>query len=903
MNRQFGQIDWFDSVGSWGTSIFAFRISLLFSSIMFQRQSRSAFPARNLFVLGAAVLGFLYLLLRNVQQTPPEASIPITPQEEKQDSANLSPAEWFFALREWPDFVPDVTTYRDALKAARQAAQSRDENPGFNTAWQLEGPANIGARINTIAVSPFNPDLILIGYSHGGIWKTEDGGQNWRPVFDSNSFLSIGDITFDPSHGNVVFAGTGDPNISGYPFIGDGVWMSMDYGETWAHLGLENQGIISKILVDPNVPNRLYVGAMGLPFARNNQRGFYSGTALGGNWQQKLFISDQTGIIDLVMAPGNPQVLYAAAWDRIRNNQESVVSGENARIWKTVDGGNTWAQLGGGLPDGVFSRIGLAIDPSNANHIFATYVNTSLEFSGLFESFDAGQTWNENPCQGLDYGFQSNFAWYFGKMRINPFNPLDIWLLGVQSYQSLDGGETWQLAAGFGQGVHADHHDIVFLSAQHYLLATDGGLYRSTDQAQTWEKTENIPTTQFYRVAVNPHRSEYYYGGAQDNGTSTGNTANLFNWQPVFGGDGFQAVFHPTNPNIFYYEFQNGSIFGTTDGSNFDQATNGIEGSDRRHWDMQYTIGQHDPNVMYTGTYRVYRGEGHLPVWTPISEDLTDGIIFGSRFHTITTVNESPLDPEQLYVGTTDANVWRGNPQSQTWVNISAGLPDRYVSSIKASPSDPNRVFVSQTGYKSNDFAPRIHRSDDQGANWISISGDLPNLAVNDLVILPGHQDSVIFAATDGGVYGTTNGGLHWERVGTGIPIVPVYDLDLNPAKQTLVAGTYARSIHTFPLDSLQLGQNSSTFTPNGYALPSLSVSPNPASGQTLLTVENLKSNQWADAIISDLSGRQVFRKTIKGFGKHEEPVDLQDVPQGVYVAYLRSNGKIISAKKLVVTR
>ncbi|MBL7809236.1 MAG: T9SS type A sorting domain-containing protein [Saprospiraceae bacterium] len=870
---------------------------------MFQRQSRSTFPARNLFVLGAAVLGFLYFLLKNVQQTPPQQTIPIEPQEEKKDSANLRPAEWFFALREWPDFTPDVKTYSDALKEARLSAQSRDGNPGFSAPWQLEGPANIGARVNTIAVSPFNPDLILIGYSHGGIWKTDDGGQNWRPVFDGNSFLAIADITFDPSHGNVVFAGTGDPNISGYPFIGDGVWMSSDYGDTWTHLGLENQGIISEIIVDPNVPNRLFAGAMGLPFVRNNNRGFYSGTPFGGNWQQKLFISDQTGIIDILLAPGNPNVLYAAAWDRIRNNQESVVSGENARIWKSADGGNTWNKLAGGLPEGEFSRIGLAMDPANQNHLYASYVNTSLEFAGLFESFDAGQTWNENPCQGLDFGFQSNFAWYFGKIRINPFNPLDIWMLGVQSYRSLDGGETWQLAAGFGQGVHADHHDLAFLGAQHYLLATDGGLYRSTDNAENWERAENIPTTQFYRVAVNTHQPDLYYGGAQDNGTSVGNAALLNSWLPVFGGDGFQAVFHPTDPNIFYYEFQNGSIYGTTNGGNFDQATNGIEGSDRRHWDMQYAISQHDANVMYTGTYRIYRGNGHLPEWTPISDDLTDGIIFGSRYHTITTLHESPLDPDLLLVGTTDANVWRGNPNTQDWTNISAGLPDRYVSSVKASPANPDRIFVSQTGYKSNDFAPRIHRSDDLGVTWTSVSGDLPNLAVNDLVILPGHQDTVIFAATDGGVYGTTNGGLHWERLGTGIPLVPVYDLEFNPAQQTLVAGTFARSIHTFSLDSLQLGQNSSTFTPNGYALPSLSISPNPASGHAFLRVENLKSNQQGEVIITDLSGKQIYRKTFRGFGKHEEILDLQDIPQGVYVSCLRTNGKVMSAEKLVIAR
>jgi photosystem II stability/assembly factor-like uncharacterized protein len=875
---------------------------------MFQRQTRSTFPARNLVILGAAVILFLLFLLKSIKKdAAPESGInPENEAGETKDSSNLRPAEWFFALREWPDFRTDVNTYAHAMHVARasdMAAKSRDGNKGFSAPWKLEGPANIGARINTIAVHPSDPNIIYIGYSHGGVWKTTDGGQSWKSVFDDQSFLSIGDIAFDPGHPSVVYVGTGDPNISGYPFIGDGVWRSADGGETWEPLGLDAQRIVSKIIVHPTLASRIFVATMGLPFERNNDRGLYKSTNLGSSWQQKLFINNESGVIDMLMSPTDPNTLYAAVWDRIRSNQESIVSGENARIWKSVDGGDTWTKLSGGLPEDVNSRIGLAIDPSNANHLFASYVNTSLSFSGLFESFDGGETWNENPCQGLDYGFQSNFAWYFGKIRINPFDSKDIWLLGVQSWRSRDGGETWQLAAGFDQGVHADHHDLAFLGGETFLLATDGGLYRSTDNAVSWQKIENIPTTQLYRVAYNPHKPAFYFGGAQDNGTSTGNAANLENWIRVFGGDGFQAVFHPTESSIYYYEAQNGAIYGTTDGGNFDAATNGIDENDRRHWDTPYLISQHDPNVMYTGTYRIYQGFGHLPVWTQISDDLSDGIIFGARFHTISAINESLLNPDLLFAGTTDANVWRGNPFSQSWENISAGLPERYISSVKASSADPNRVFVSQTGYKSNDFSAHIHRSDDLGANWIPISGDLPNLAVNDLIILPGHQDSVIFAATDGGVYGTTNGGLHWERLGTGIPIVPVYSLGINDAQKTLIAGTYARSVLSFPIDSLKLGENSSTFTPNGYAIPTLGISPNPASVAAVLKVENLKSGQVAEVNIVDISGRVMLQKQFRGFGRHEEEIDLQDFAPGVYFVFARTAGKVWGGRKFVVAR
>lgn len=832
-------------------------------------------------------------------QTPGEAL------SETKDSS-MRPAEWFFVLREWPDFHTDVSAYVNAMAVARQSESGtsfRDEIKGFSAPWKLQGPANIGARINCIAVHPTNHDIIYIGYSHGGVWKTEDGGQNWKPVFDGQEFLSIGHIALDPMHPEVVYVGTGDPNISGYPFIGDGLWRSPDGGDTWAHLGLAETRIATKIIVHPSITSRLYVATMGLPFERNNDRGFYKSTDQGLSWQKKLFISNEAGIIDLVASPTDPNTLYAAAWDRIRNNQESIVSGQNARIWKSTDGGDTWTKLGGSLPEDNYSRIGLAIDPANANHLFASYVNTDLVFSGLYETFDGGQSWNQNPCFGLDVDFQSNFAWYFGQIRFNPYNPSDVWMLGVQSWRSEDGGETWSLAAGFQHGVHADHHDLVFLDAHTFLLATDGGLYRSDDNAASWYKMENIPTTQFYRVAHNPNLPEYYYGGAQDNGTSTGNADNLDNWAHVFGGDGFQAAFHPTDPNIYYYEFQNGSIFGTTNGGNFDPATDGIEGSDRRHWDMQYLISRHNPDVMFTGTYRVYQGFGHLPVWTPVSEDLTDGNIFGARYHTISALDESPLDPDLIFVGTTDANVWLGRPANQEWTNITAGLPERYVSSVRPSPSNPNRVFVSHTGYKSNDFTAHIHRSDNLGSSWVPVSGDLPNLAVNDLLVLPGHQDSILFAATDGGVYGTVNRGQHWERLGTGIPLVPVYSLGLNPAQNELVAGTFARSLLSFPLDSLKNNEPSGTANPTGKGAPAFSLSPNPAASIAVLTLEGLVTGQPTEFCVMDLSGKTVFKKQFNGVSDRKETLELQDLAAGVYMAFARTGGKPWGARKFVITR
>lgn len=869
---------------------------------MFQRQVRSAFPVRNIILLAAAILLFLFFWANRLKES---GAIPGENGEKDPKGPGLAPSEWFHVLREFPDYKTDLASYSRAMELATMGIQQRGAFPGFGANWKQEGPANIGGRVNAIKVHPTNPNVMYVGFSTSGVWKTTDGGQNWFPIFDQQAFLSIGDIELDPQNPEIVYVGTGDLNVSGYPFIGDGLWKSNDGGQNWKHIGLENQRIISKIVIHPGNSNIIYAATMGLPFERNNDRGLYKTTDGGQNWQQILFVSDQTGAIDLQMSPDNPNELYVAMWDRIRNNQESIVSGANARIWKTTDAGLNWIALEGGLPTDPKCRIGIDIDQSNAQHIIAMYADTDLTFDAIYESFDGGNTWSPMDAIGLDANFQSNFAWYFGKTFINPFKTNEIYALGVVLWRSLDGGKNWEQASPdwWTYQVHADDHDMAFIDDHTMLLGTDGGLYRSSDSGASWEKIENIPANQVYRVAYNPFNTEWYFGGLQDNGTTGGNATLLKDWPRLWGGDGFQAAFHPTNPDIYYFETQDGNISGTTDGSNFDNAGAGIDDTDRRSWDMQYFISANDPDVMYTGTYRMYMGFGHLPAWTPISEDLTNGNIFGGRFHVISTVHESPLNPNHVYAGTSDGNVWHGNPFDLTWTNITAGLPLRYVSCVKASPTQENRVFVTHTGYKSNDFKPRIHQSDDLGSHWTPIAGDLPDFAINDLFILPGHQDSVLFVASDGGVYGSLNSGLHWERLGAGMPIVPVYDLEWNAAKNTLFAGTFGRSIYSFPLDSLNLGADVSTFSPNYTQSPTLSVNPSVVQSITSIVVDHMKSRQEATLTVCDLSGRIIWTQTCQGYGKHQLSFSAQNLPAGIYVVFAQSDGRIWGRQKFVVSR
>jgi photosystem II stability/assembly factor-like uncharacterized protein len=827
-----------------------------------------------------------------------------TPINEQASDREALPAEDYFMTRNYPDTRFSVNAYTKALRQAKEQLAFRNNPTGFDEDWIVRGPANIGARINTIAVHPDNEDIIMVGFARGGVWRTENGGENWEPLFDDQLFLAIGDIEYDPSNPDIVYVGTGDPNISAHPGIGDGLYKSIDGGDTWEHLGLTPQRIISRVIVHPTNSDIIYVGAMGLPFERNNDRGLYRTTDGGETWEQVLFVSDQAGIIDMVMHPTNPDIIYAAGWDRIRNNQESIVEGPGSRVFKTYNGGDDWQLLDNGLPQEDIGRIGLAVTPAAPDAVFAQYVGLNRDFYDVFRSNDTGDSWEAVDVVGELPGL-GGFGWYFGKIRVSPLSADDFFVLGVDLWRSTNGGVSYNMATPpwWFYEVHADKHDLVFLPSGNILLATDGGLYKSDFNNNEWEDIESIPTTQFYRVAYNPNEPSFYYGGAQDNGT-TGGPDLESDWERIYGGDGFQAAFRPDNPLVMYAETQNGGIVYTDNGGGeWYSATQGISNSDRRDWNMQYFISPHDPDVMYTGTFRVYRStNGVEPFWQPISEDLTDGQILADRYHVITTLDESPLVEGVLYVGTVDANVWRSDDGGNNWINISQGLPERYVTSVKASPSDANTLYVSHSGYKDNEFIPHIHRSINKGASWEDISSNLPNLAINDVYILPGHQDSVLFVATDGGVYGTMDSGESWERLGANMPYVQVYDMTWNEARNELVAGTFARSIYSYPLDSLFVEPAdttimTSTGNPQFTGEQPVKLYPSPATDWINVEFENTEPGRAYQMVILNANGQLV--RTIEGKqqGSVKERLEISGMAAGWYTVKVKIRHQIKTAR------
>jgi photosystem II stability/assembly factor-like uncharacterized protein len=859
-----------------------------------------------LIIAGVLLLGVpAILFFFNDHQAPEEAG------------PSYMPDEQFSLQRAFPDPAFDLKAYSAGLKAAiqREKIASRS-NEGFPGDWTIEGPGNLGARINTVAVHPTDSEIIYAGFARGGVWKTTDGGQNWAPIFDDQPFQAIGDIEIDPTAPDIVYVGTGDPNISSHPGIGDGVYKSTDGGQTWTHLGLEEQRIISQVRVNPANPNIVYAAAMGVPFEPNTQRGLYRSEDGGNSWDQILFISDQAGVIDLLMDPADPAILYASGWDRIRNNFLSIVHGPGAKVYKTTDGGDNWTQLEGGLPQNNQGRIGLAMSGTNSDVIFAEYVGTNSELFGIYKTTDGGNSWSPIPTDefnGLSGNPLGGFGWYFGKIRVNPSNDNDILLLGVELWRTLDGGQNWFKAAPdwWTYEVHADKHDLVFGgpgASYDFLLATDGGLYANIG-GTNYEDIENIPTSQFYRIAVNPHSPADYYGGMQDNGTSGGNASNINAWPRIYGGDGFQPAFHPTDPDIFFVETQNGSIAASFNGGlNFNNISGLLFDDNRRNWDMPYLISAHDPDVLYSGTYRAFRGilqpQPETVNWQIISEDLTDGVVTEPRYHTISTLDESPVVEGLLYYGATDGRLTRSNDGGENWEDISFGLPDRYVTSVKASPKHEDWVYVTHSGYKYNEFIPRVHRSTDRGENWEDISSDLPDLAINDIYILPEYGDSVLFVATDGGVYGTLDAGGSWERLGSSMPFVPVFDLEFNPWENTLAAGTFARSIMSFPLDSIMISSpdTSTTALASSYELAAqLSVFPSPAKDFLQVEFDHLEGGGLFELAILDEKGRLVKLEKGSANGYFSQQLDVSDLPLGWYIVKVKMKHTVVSERFIKV--
>ena len=805
------------------------------------------------------------------------------------------PFDHFFFQRAFPDEVVDYQAMERTLKAAQRFSQS-NLSKASDAEWTIEGPYNLGGRINCVAIHPQNPDIWLSGTAGGGVYRTEDAGENWEPITNTLSHLPIGDVVFDPTNPDIIYIGTGDTNIPGTVWIGGGIYKSTDGGETFEYIGLEECRIISKIVVNPENPNVVYAGAMGLPFEENTDRGLYRSDDGGSTWTQIFTVSDDSGVIDMVMNPDNPEVIYIANWNRIRTNFISEVSGEDAGIFKTTDGGDTWTELTNGLPVGPMGRIGLQLWEGDYSTLFALYVGADSQLEGIYKSTDAGESFESIPTFSLNENALGGFGWYFGKIAVSPVDEDEISVLGVNLYSTADGGQNWFQSAPewFTYEVHADKHDMEYLGPNDILLCTDGGLYRTisgiTPGGFGWSDVDEIPNTQFYRISADPYTEGVFYGGAQDNGT-TGTPEFGTEWPRIFGGDGFTPIQDPVNPDYFYCTTQRGNFWfiNSETFELFNLSDFGIAPEDRRNWDSPFHMDQFDNTVLYAATERVYTMEdAPFGEWVDISPSLVSEDEENASRRNISTFAQSPVNDEILYAGTSDGKAWVRESDDENWSEVSEGLPGYYITDIKASEFEEDRVYLSVSGYRDNDNTPHLFLSIDQGTTWMDVTGDLPEMPINHF---EEYSLSTWFIATDNGVYFTENAGENWLRVGNNMPFIVVNDLAIDEIGNTLAAGTFAQSIWSIPLDDVL-----APLSTDNREQAEVNIFPNPA--VTFLKIES--SSEIKGYHIFDLSGRLVSASNQISLGAAAQ-IDVSELSEGTYIINVHQDHAEITKKFMVI--
>ncbi len=692
--------------------------------------------------------------------------------------------------------------------------------------WRGIGPALMSGRVADIAIDPRDQSTWYVAVGSGNLWKTTNAGTTWTPVFDDQGSYSIGCVTIDPNNPSVVWVGTGE-NVGGrHVGYGDGVYRSRDGGATWERVGLETSEHVAKIVVDPRDSDVVYVAAQGPLWSAGGERGLYRTIDGGVTWQKILGGGDYTGVTDLVMDPRDPDVLYAATHQRSRTVAALINGGPESGIHASFDGGTTWHELEKGLPEEDMGRIGLAISPQRPDVLYAT-IELAHRKGGFWRSEDRGESW-EKMGDRLAGGTGPH---YYQEIFASPHAFDRIYQMDVRLHTSSDGGRTWTVIQG--EHSHVDNHALAFdpNDSDYLLVGCDGGLYESWDLGATWKYVANLPVTQFYKVAVDSDQPFYnVYGGTQDNSTQGGpsrtdndNGIRNSDWFLTVWADGHQPAVDPSNPDIVYSEWQQGNLI------RFDRVTGEVvyiqpqpeadEPWDRFNWDAPILISPHDPARLFYASQRVWRSDDRGDSWRPISGDLTRGLdrltlpmmerVWSfdavwdldamSKYGTITSLSQSPLDQDLIYAGTDDGLVQVTEDGGTTWRAID-GLPGVpgffFVNDIKADLFDADTVYLVVDNHKTGDFSPYVLASSDRGRSWRSIAGDLPGRHIVWRIVQDHIDPGMLFVGTEFGVFFTRDGGGKWVGLAGGVPTIPFRDLAIQRRENDLVGASFGRGIY-----------------------------------------------------------------------------------------------------------
>ncbi len=708
------------------------------------------------------------------------------------------------------------------------------------------GPTRQGGRYVDFAWCEKEPNTFYTATASGGLWKTTNNGITFEPLFTNENVFSIGDVAVSPSHPNIVWVGTGEANNSRSSYWGDGMYKSLDGGKTWKNMGLKESHHIGAIEIHPTNPDIVYVAALGHLYSENPERGLYKTEDGGKTWKKILDVvvkGKHIGAVDCVMDPKNPDILYAATYDKVRKPYTFNLGGPGSRIYKSTDAGKTWKKLGGGLPEGMLGRIGIDVYEKDPDILYATIENANkpgisdeeryrellLDKSSegmiggeVYRSDDAGKTWKKVSPEGQSIGGAP--AYYYGKIIIDPNDDQVVHVLSAASWGTYDGGKTWKRRPlGFGGDDHAlwiDHRD-----SNHIWLGYDHGMGITYDGGKNWYHPDNIPLAQFYAVGVDMSYPYNVAGGLQDNGSQMGPSTKrdyslirFEDWQRVGGGDGMYNVFDWKNNRYLYNESQFGPLqrIDLLTGETKSIAYRNIDREMRWNWNSPILISPHNSDVIYHAGNKLVRSSFRGETWEVISPDLTtndptklttgkggDGNI---QYCTITTIDESPLIEGLIWAGTDDGNVWITRNMGTDWKKLNdqiTGNPGYWVSRVTASHHFPGTAYVSYTGYRRDDFRAFLYKTEDYGKNWTNIASDLPEEPIN--VIKEDHKNpDLLFVGTEFAVYVSIDGGRNWNKMKGDMPTQPVHDLVIHPRENDLVVATHGRGIFITDITFLQ---------------------------------------------------------------------------------------------------
>jgi photosystem II stability/assembly factor-like uncharacterized protein len=688
------------------------------------------------------------------------------------------------------------------------------------------GPALMGGRIADIAIHPDQPSTWYVASASGGVWKTTNAGITWKPIFDSEGSYSIGDVSIDPSNPEVVWVGSGE-NVSGrHVGWGDGVYKSTDGGKNWTKMGLEKSEHIGSILIDPRDGNVVYVASEGPLWSAGGERGLYKSSDGGSSWQLILDLGADTGVTDIEFKPGDPDTIYAAAYQRRRHIWGLMAGGPEGGIYKSSDGGASWNKQSTGLPEVDVGKIGLAVTPANPALVYAT-IESDEENRGFYRSDDQGESWSKKNS----YISGGTGPHYYMELTASEQTENLVFQMDVFFQVTRDGGANFAVL-GTGREKHSDNHAL-WIDPQddlHLLAGTDAGLYESFDQGTTWRHFPNLPISQFYKVAVD--NSEPFYnilGGTQDLGTLFGpsrttTTEGVRNqdWYVPLGADGYGVAFDPGDNNISYMEYQQGYMFrhhrDTNEVMHIQPQPAPGEPPERWNWDTPILVSPHDASRVYVGSQRVWRSPDRGNSWQAVSGDLTTnqnryelefaGRVWSvddlhdngamSKYSTLTTISESPVSEGVLFTGSDDGLIHHSNDGGANWTQAGPlpGVAARsFINDIEASLFDSATVFAVADAHKTGNYSPYVFTSTDSGRKWRSIAGDLPAGTIAWSIQQDHENENLLFLGAEFGVYFTINGGENWHKL-SGAPPIAFRDIKIQRRDNDLVGATFGRGIY-----------------------------------------------------------------------------------------------------------